>query len=75
MKRFALNAYKVWKAAAHKIGKFQTLLIMTVLFFVIVPVFSLVRLKDPLRKRLGGDSYWESKKNEEQTLERYRRPF
>jgi hypothetical protein len=48
---------------------------MTVFYFTILVPFTLIRLKDPLRVRLGGDSYWEPYRNEEPTLERFRRPF
>jgi hypothetical protein len=41
-----------------------------------LPLFSLiVRFGDPLRKKLGGATYWEPYRPHEPTLERMRRPF
>ncbi len=65
-----------WMAIVRPIGVFQTYLIMTVVYVLIVPFFSLKRIVDPLRLRLRGDTYWEPrKKQEDLTLERYYKPF
>jgi hypothetical protein len=69
--------YVVWMTGATYVGTVMTFVLLTVLYFVFLPVFSLIRLKDPLRlKLLGpGKSYWEDHEHHESTLERTARPF
>lgn len=69
---------KIWDGAnvvAQAINWFMTGVICTVLFFTLLPLFSFRRLGDPLRKKLGADTYWEPYKNAPATLERFERPF
>lgn len=76
-RRLAVPVYVAWMSAAFAIGGVMTVVLMSVLFVTLLPVFSLVRLKDPLRLRLkpAGESYWEDHKHHESTLERTARPF
>jgi hypothetical protein len=68
--------YVGWMSVAVPVGLAMSMVLLTVLFVFLLPVFSLVvRLGDPLRKKLRGDSYWEDYKPHEPTLERMRRPF
>ena len=69
--------YVVWMTAATWIGAVMTFVLLSVLFFVLLPWFTLIRLKDPLRTRLRGpgQSYWENHQHHESTLERTARPF
>lgn len=68
--------YVAWMTLTVPIGLVMSTLLLTMLFFVLLPVFSLiVRRQDPLRKRLGGATYWEDYKPHEPTLERMRRAF
>jgi len=69
--------YVGWMSAAFAIGAVMTVVLMTVLFIVLLPLFSLTRLADPLRMKLkpAGESYWEDHKHHESTLERTARPF
>jgi len=69
--------YVTWMSITVPIGIVMTTILLTVLFFVLLPVFSLVvRLSDPLRKKLTrAESYWEDYRRYEPTLERMRRPF
>ncbi len=58
------RAWQKWLAVAQVIGRFQTALLVGILYFVVVPVFSLVRLADPLRLRLykvkrQAKTYWQ----------------
>ena len=80
--RFAPRAaaralYVGWMSAVVPIGIVMSTIMLTVLFIVILPIFSvIVRLGDPLRKKLNtGASYWEDSKPYEHTIERMRRPF
>ena len=68
--------YVVWMTAATYMGAVMTLVMLSVLFVVLLPVFSLIRFKDPLRMKLSKDgSYWEDHQHHESTLERTIRPF
>jgi len=67
--------YKPWMAVAQVLGVILSSLLLTVLYFTLLVPFTLIRLKDPLRARLGGATYWEPHKNPEPTLERFRRAF
>ena len=73
----ARPVYVGWMTASMAIGVVMSTILLTVLFVVLLPPFSLVvRLGDPLRKRLGhSPSYWLPHKGHEPTLERMRRPF
>ncbi|MCP4593890.1 MAG: hypothetical protein GY842_24410 [bacterium] len=73
----ARPVYVGWMSAAMGIGTVMTFVMLTVLFIVLLPVFSLIRLKDPLRIKLKakGESYWEDHEHHESTLERTIRPF
>ena len=70
--------YGPWVKGGFLLGSVMTLVLMTALFVIVVPVFSLVRLKDPLRMRQSRDpteSFWEPHRNSEPTIERFGRPF
>ncbi len=73
----AKPVYVAWMTAAMAIGTVMSTILLTVLFVLLLPPFSLiVRMGDPLRKKLKpGDTYWEDCKPHEATLERMRRPF
>lgn len=69
--------YVIWMSVTAPVGLFMSTMLLTILFVVILPIFSLiVRTGDPLRKkRTAGGSYWEDYKRHEPTIERMRRPF
>lgn len=73
----ARPVYVGWMTVTMAIGVVMSTILLTVLFVVLLPPFSLVvRLGDPLRKRLGhASSYWVPQKSHEPTMERMRRPF
>ena len=57
----ARRAWERWKAVAKKIGNFQSRLILTLFYLLIVPPFALIVkvFKDPLRLRAPKEgSYW-----------------
>lgn len=74
---FARIIYVVWMTVGGKIGLVMSTLMLSLLFFVFLPVFSIiVRWGDPLRKKLSdGDTYWEDYRPHEPTLERMQRLF
>jgi hypothetical protein len=68
--------YIGWMTLTMPIGIVMSTLLLSVIYFLVLPLFSLlVRRKDPLRKKLGGPTYWEDYKSHEPTIERMRRPF
>ncbi|HNO78728.1 MAG TPA: hypothetical protein PKN33_11765 [Phycisphaerae bacterium] len=69
--------YIAWMTVGMFLGAIMTFIMMSVLFVVLLPIFSLIRLKDPLRMKLKppGESYWEDHRDHEPTLERTARPF
>ncbi len=72
----AKQVYVAWMTAAAAMGKVMLPVMLTILFFTVVPIFSLIRFSDPLRRKLlAKGTYWERHKPHEPTLERMRRPF
>lgn len=69
--------YVVWMTVAAATGIVMSTIMLTVLFVLFVPLFSvIVRMGDPLgKKRSAGGTYWEDYKPHEPTIERMRRPF
>jgi len=73
----AKPVYVGWMSVTVPVGLVMSTVMLTILFIVILPIFSLiVRMGDPLRKRLTpGGTYWEDYKPHEPSVERMRRPF
>ncbi len=70
--------YGPWMKFGLFLGIIMTAVMMTVLYIIVLPVFSLIRLKDPLRFKMNKDpkaSYWEPHTMSESTIERFSRPF
>ncbi len=62
---------------AVPLGIVMSTIALSILFFVLLPVFSLiVRRSDPLRKKITrSGTYWEDYKHYEPTLDRMQRQF
>jgi hypothetical protein len=71
----AERLHAAWVKVARAIGVAFTFGIFTVLFAVVLPFFLFVRLRDPLRKRLGAGSYWERRSQDDDSLDRALRPY
>jgi hypothetical protein len=72
------RAWQGWLKIAHKIGRFQTMLLVGLLYWLVVPLFSLVRLADPLRLKAGRTknqtaTYWRPRPQGTPTLMQMRR--
>lgn len=68
--------YIGWMTGATYMGMVMVPFFLTLLYFILLPPFALIRLKDPLRMKLTPDgTYWEKHENHEASLERMRRPF
>jgi hypothetical protein len=63
------------KRFAKVLGKIQTTILLSVIYFLIIPIFSLLRFKDPLKKRLGSQTYWQPFKSRPITMENFERMF
>lgn len=69
---------KGWKEFSQRMGNFQSRVILSLFFLVIVSPFALAVkvLSDPLRiKRSRGDSFWLAKRKAPSELKEYRRQF
>ncbi len=73
----SVPVYVGWMTGASWMGRVVTPVLLTVLFVLLLPIFSLIRFADPLRLRLKppGESYWEDHKHHDATLDRTARPF
>jgi len=71
MSDFLKRFWQGWKKFAHVLGVAQTYVIVTLFYWLIVPVFSLIRLQNPLRLRQPADrSFWIKRKPAGNSLER-----
>ena len=73
----AKPVYVTWMTLTLPIGIVMSTLMLSLVYFLLLPVFALiVRRSDPVRRRLhDGKTYWEDPSPYEQTLERMRRMF
>jgi amino acid transporter len=72
----ARTVYVGWMSVVVPIGIFVSTIVMTLVFLLVLPVFSLIRFNDPLHKKLHKKgTYWEDAKPYEPTIERMMRPF
>ena len=72
--------YRGWNWLARKIGQFNSYIILTLIFYLIVtPISLLLRLlgKDLLDRKIDSraTSYWHPRRKEEKNLEDYRKIF
>ncbi len=67
---FAKRLWEAWKHLAHKVARFNSLLLTTLLYFVLLPIVAIpFRMKkDPLRLR--GSADFLERPRDEDTLER-----
>lgn len=68
--------YRRWQAGSELLGHATNTIVLSVLYFVLLPPLALIRLKDPLRYRLGGSSsYWEDLPSAPPDLQRMTKPY
>ncbi len=68
--------YVVWMTLAMWMGKIMVPVFLTVMYFVFLIPFTLIRFKDPLRLKLKREgTYWEKHAPFEPTIERMSRLF
>jgi hypothetical protein len=79
MKRILRRIAAGWKRIAHKIGVFQTKVLVSLFYFILLgPVSLVLKLlrRDLLGVRDGGrKTFWHEREPEELTLERCKRQF
>ncbi len=75
MKEFLLRLWELWKRVARVIGYYQTKILLTIIYFLVIPFFSLIKFKDPLRKAKTAGSMWSSRRQKEDLTESFRRMF
>lgn len=72
----ARRLYIAWMTVGMILGTGMSVIMLTLMFFLVLPVFTLIRFKDPLRLKLHGErSYWEEPKPHEASIARMMRPF
>jgi hypothetical protein len=74
----ASRAWERWKVIAKKIGNFQSRVILTLFYVLVVPMFALIVkvFKDPLHLRSSdAESYWLERKTPQPTESTARRQF
>jgi hypothetical protein len=69
-----------WLLFAHMLGKVNTVLLLSLVYLIVIGFMSLIiRLlrKDLLQKKMDFNqaSYWQARKTNEQTLDRYKFQF
>ena len=67
--------YRGWMAFARALGRINTVLVLTLIYFLVVPVFSLLRFKDPLKLRPRKTTRWLERAPVERSLERFTHPY
>lgn len=69
--------YVTWMTVGMYLGTVMTFVLLSVLFVVLLPWFSLIRLSDPLGMKLKpkGESYWRDHVDQQPELDRVARPF
>jgi hypothetical protein len=80
MKKFFSAVKRIWMLFAQKLGKFNTMLLLSLVYFIVIGLMSLfarILRKDLLRKKLDphAASYWQMKQSGEQTLDRHKFQF
>ncbi len=80
LKEFFKTLYSGWLKVAHAIGRFNTLVILSFMFyFIFFPVSIVARIlrKDPLRIRMKpvNDSYWIPRERREIDMEFLRKQY
>jgi hypothetical protein len=76
MKKIWNGLKKGFWAYTHFMGMILTFVLTFIMYFVVVPPFSLIRFSDPLRKKWNdNESYWEDKKPLDTSLEGMKRLF
>ena len=80
MKNILRTIKRLWLEFAQMLGKINTILLLSIVYLVIVGFMSLIiRIfrKDFLQKKMSAEkeTFWQTRKTSEQTLDRYKFQF
>jgi hypothetical protein len=74
-RRATRSIYLLWMRAGSAIGAVVFTVLLTLMYFLLLPPFSLIRRRDPLRLRRGSNTDWIDCPARPADLERMRRAF
>jgi hypothetical protein len=80
MNTYMLHSKQMWLSFAQKLGKVNTILLLSVIYIVVIGFMALlvrVLRKDFLQKKIDKNikSYWQTRVTSDQTLERSKYQF
>lgn len=65
------------RGVGRRLARAETLVLLTLVYFLVLPLFALSRLADPLglRQQAPGESRWRERPPVEPTVDRFTHPF
>ena len=75
MKKFLQFLWKGWLRFAHVVGRVNTVILLTVFYFVVLLPFGLVLRFLRVVRRLAPVTFWIAREPDEASLASLRRPF
>jgi hypothetical protein len=73
--RLLMPLWRGWIKFGLFLSRVNTFILLTLIYFVMMPFVLFIRLKDPIRKSREGDSYWEPRDPTEKSLKKYTMQF
>ncbi|MDA0838690.1 MAG: hypothetical protein O3B01_02635 [Planctomycetota bacterium] len=73
--RALMPLWRGWIRFGLFLSGVNTFILLTLIYFVMMPFVLFIRLKDPIRKSQEGDSYWEPRAPTEKNLKKYTMQF
>jgi hypothetical protein len=73
--RALMPLWRGWIKFGLFLSRVNTFILLTLIYFVMMPFVLFIRLKDPIRKSMEGESYWEPRGPTEKTLKKYTMQF
>jgi hypothetical protein len=67
--------WRKWVAFGHVCARVNSAVLLTLIYFLVVPLTLFIRLKDPLGRKSGGETYWTDRKPVERSLRRHTLQF
>lgn len=68
---FLKTVWRGWVAFGMFCARINTFVLMTLVYFLVIPLASHVRLRDPLHKKRDEDTFWENRKPIDRSLRRH----
>ena len=73
--RALMPLWRGWIKFGLFLSRVNTFILLTLIYFVMMPFVLFIRLKDPIRKTQQADSYWEPREPTEKSLKKYTMQF